>query len=200
MREAADTYGLVVVTEATGQDNVGIVAELADVIQIGSRNAQNYELIAAAAKTMKPILLKRGWSSTVEELLGAAEYILGFDNFNVVLCERGIRTAVGTILDVNAVIKLKQRTHLPIFIDPSHSAQDRNLVRGLTRAGIVVGADGAITEVHNHPESAKSDGKQAISTEVFSTICRDVAALAPFLKRTFALPLIQLVSNFDGRI
>lgn len=186
MRGIADSHGLKVVTEATGMNNVELVARYADIIQIGSRNSQSYELIAASALTGKPMLLKRGWDSTIEEWLNAAEYALALGNPNVILCERGIRTPVGTILDVNAIIEAKHRTHLPVIADPSHAGQKTELVHALTLAAIAAGADGVIVEVHEHPDQALSDGKQAISGNTLAHICRDIAAMAPTLGRTFS--------------
>lgn len=186
MRAIADDHGLKVVTEATGMNNVGLVARYADMIQIGSRNSQSYELIAAAAITGKPMLLKRGWDSTIEEWLNAAEYALALGNPNVILCERGIRTPVGTILDVNAIIEAKHRTHLPIIADPSHAGQKSELVHALTLSAIAAGADGVIIEVHEHPDQALSDGKQAISGETLARVCGDIASMAQISGRTFA--------------
>lgn len=186
MRSAADNHGLKVVTEATGMNNVELVAKYADCIQVGSRNAHSYELIAAVALTGLPMLLKRGWDSTVEEWLNAAEYALALGNPNVILCERGIRTPVGTILDINAIIEAKHRTHLPIIADPSHAGQKTDLVHALTLAAVAAGADGAIIEVHEHPEQALSDGKQAITSEGLASICRGITVLAPALERSFA--------------
>lgn len=190
LRNIADTHQLKVVTEATGINNIGLVAEYTDIIQIGSRNAQSYELIAAAALTNKPILLKRGWDSTIDEWLFAAEYVLALGNPNVILCERGVRTPVGTILDVNAIIEAKQRTHLPIIADPSHAGGRSKLIPALTLAAVAAGADGAIVEVHEHPEEALSDGKQAISGEHLLRVCRDIAAIAPVLGRSFSQPIV----------
>lgn len=187
MRDIADSHGLKVVTEATGMNNLGLVARYTDIIQIGSRNSQSYELIAAAALTGKPILLKRGWDSTIEEWLNAAEYALALGNPNVILCERGIRTPVGTILDVNAIIDAKHRTHLPVIADPSHAGQKTDLVHALTLAAIAAGADGVIVEVHEHPDQALSDGKQAVCGETLAHVCRDIAAMAPILGRSFGL-------------
>lgn len=186
IRKAADQFDLKVVTETTSTDNVELVARYADVLQIGSRNAQNYELVVAAALTGKPILLKRGWASTIEEWLSAAEYILALGNPNVILCERGIRTPVGTVLDVNAIAEVKRRTHLPVIADPSHAAGKNELVQPLALAAIAAGADGIIVEVHNDPNHAKSDGKQAISTQNLSELIQDIAHLAPIVCRSCA--------------
>lgn len=195
MRKVADSHGLKMVSEATGMNNVGLVAKYADIIQIGSRDAQSYELIAACALTGKPILLKRGWGSTIEEWLNAAEYVLALGNQNVILCERGIRTPVGTVLDVNAIIEARIRTHLPIIADPSHAGQKTDLVHALTLAALAAGADGVIIEVHEHPEQALSDGKQAISGKRLTDICCDIGALAPVLGRSFTHPAQTTVLN-----
>lgn len=191
MREAADENGLKVVTEASGMNNIEIVAQYTDIIQIGSRNAQNYELIAAAALTGKPILLKRGWDSTIEEWLNAAEYILASGNPNVILCERGIRTPVGTVLDINGIAKVKQLTHLPVIADPSHAAQESKLVHDLSLAAIAAGADGVILEIHEDPVHALSDGKQAINKKVLMEITQNISSVAQIRKRSLMLPSIN---------
>lgn len=188
MREAADENDLKMITEATGMNNLEIVARFADIIQIGSRNAQSYELITAAGLTGKPILLKRGWDSTREEWLDAAEYILATGNHNIILCERGVRTPVGTILDINSIIKVKQLTHLPLIADPSHAAQETGLVTDLSLAAIAAGADGLIIEIHENPNNALSDGKQAISSKTLNEITQNISRIAQIKGRSLTLP------------
>jgi len=156
-------------------------------IQIGTRNAQNYDLIWAAAVTGKPILLKRGMASTIEEWLLAAEYILSQGNPNVVLCERGIRTFdrfTRNTLDVSAIVVAKRETHLPVLADPSHVAGVRECVPGLAKAAIAAGADGLLIEVHPEPELALCDGAQSLSPEEFQKLMNDLRSLANALGRT----------------
>ncbi len=158
-------------------------------MQIGARNMQNYALLEVAGKLGKPVLLKRGLSSTVEELLQAADYVLKEGNERVILCERGIRTfetATRFTLDLSAVPWLKQHTHLPVIVDPSHAAGDRALVEPLSRAAAAVGADGIIVEVHEDPEHAVCDGPQALYAADFADYVRDVAAHAALLGKTLA--------------
>lgn len=160
--------GLPVVTEVMDPALVPLVAERAHVLQIGARNMQNYALLRAAGRTRRSVLLKRGLGNTIDELLGAAEYILAEGNPNVILCERGIRTfesATRFTLDIAAVPVLRERTHLPVIVDPSHAAGDRRLVPALARASKAVGAHGIIVEVHHAPEEALSDGAQALRLE-----------------------------------
>jgi 3-deoxy-7-phosphoheptulonate synthase len=170
---ARDQSGLPVVTEVVAPEDVALVATHADMLQIGARNMQNFRLLSEAGAQPKPVLLKRGISSTIEELLMAAEYIASAGNTRVVLCERGIRTfetATRNTFDVSAVPVLKQRTHLPVIVDPSHAAGDRSLVPSLAAAGIAAGADGVIVEVHNDPDAALSDGPQSLTLPGFTTM------------------------------
>src|SRR5687767_294555 len=170
LQEAKEQTGLPVVTELMDVRDVGHVAEVADVIQIGARNMQNYTLLAEAGRTDCAVLLKRGLSSTLEELLMAAEYVLKEGNERVMLCERGIRTFETTYrftLDLLAVPALRELTHLPVIVDPSHAAGRRDWVGPMSLAAAAAGADGIIVEVHNEPESAICDGPQALPTEVF---------------------------------
>jgi len=175
--------GLPIVTEAMDIEQVGHVEEYGDVIQIGARNMQNYSLLKRIGKSHLPVVLKRGLSASVDELLNATEYILAQGNEQVILCERGIRT-FGThcrfTLDVAAVAVLKSLTHLPVIVDPSHPAGVRSLVEPLARAGIAAGADGLIVEVHPEPEQALSDGQQALrfgEIDQLATICRSIAGV-----------------------
>jgi 3-deoxy-7-phosphoheptulonate synthase len=181
--------GLPIVTELLDSQYAEAVAEHADVIQIGARNMQNYALLEVAGKLGKPVLLKRGLSSTVEELLMAADYILKEGNEAVILCERGIRTfetATRFTLDLSAVPWLKLHTHLPVIVDPSHAAGDRRLVGPLSRAAAAVGADGLIVEIAEDPETALCDGPQQLSAGGFAAFAADVAAHAGLTGRRLA--------------
>lgn len=176
----ADT-GLPVVTEVVAPEDIGLVAGYADMLQIGARNMQNFRLLSEVGSQERPVLLKRGISSTVEELLLAAEYVVSAGNSRVVLCERGIRTfetATRNTLDISAVPVLKERTHLPVIVDPSHAAGERSLVPHLARAGLAAGADGILVEVHNNPEVALSDGKQSLTLDGFSDLMTGLRAIA----------------------
>ncbi len=189
LAEARAETGLPVVTELLDSAHADVLAEYADVVQIGARNMQNYALLEVAGKLGKPVLLKRGLSSSLDELLQAADYILKEGNEAVVLCERGIRTfetATRFTLDLGAVPWLKLHTHLPVIVDPSHAAGDRRLVAPLSRAAAAVGADGIIVEVHQDPDAALCDGPQALSTSHFPDYARDVAAHAGLLGKVLA--------------
>ena len=178
---AREVTGLPVVTELLDAQHADAIAEHADVVQIGARNMQNYALLEVAGRLGKPVLLKRGLSSSLEELLQAADYILKEGEERVVLCERGIRTfetATRFTLDLGAIPWLKLHTHLPVIVDPSHAAGDRRLVEPLSRAAAAVGADGIIVEVHDHPETALCDGPQSLGTGTFADYVAGVAAHA----------------------
>lgn len=186
LKKAGDELGLVTVTEVMDTRDVALVAKYADVLQIGARNMQNFNLLKEVGLTKKPVLLKRGLSSTIKELLMSAEYILAGGNFNVVLCERGIRTfedSTRNTLDISAVPVVKQLSHLPIIIDPSHAAGKWGLVTPLARAAVAVGADGLIIEVHSHPEDAVSDGVQSLLPLNFSNLMQDLKTLAKAVGR-----------------
>lgn len=177
LREAADRTKLAVVTEVMTPHDVDLVASYADILQIGARNMQNYSLLEAIGKTTKPVLLKRGLMSTVEELLMSAEYILSNGNPNVILCERGIRTfekSTRNTLDISAVPYVKDHSHLPIIVDPSHATGKRNLVGRVAMAGVAAGADGLIIEVHPHPDQALSDGSQSLHIPEFESLMTDM--------------------------
>ncbi len=179
--QAREQTGLPIVTELLDAQHAELIAEHADVIQIGARNMQNYSLLEVAGKLGKPVLLKRGLSSTVEELLMAADYVLKEGNEAVILCERGIRTfetATRFTLDLSAVPWLKLHTHLPVIVDPSHASGDRRLVGPLSRAAAAVGADGLLVEVADDPERALCDGPQQLSAGDFGDFAREVAAHA----------------------
>jgi 3-deoxy-7-phosphoheptulonate synthase len=186
---AREETGLPIVSELLDSADADVVHQYVDVVQIGARNMQNYALLEVAGKLGKPVLLKRGLSSTVEELLQAADYVLKEGNERVMLCERGIRTfetATRFTLDLSAVPWLKLHTHLPVIVDPSHAAGDRRLVEPMSRAAAAAGADGIIVEVHEDPEHALCDGPQALYSRDFATFSKDVAAHAALLGRTLA--------------
>jgi 3-deoxy-7-phosphoheptulonate synthase len=186
LAEARELTGLPVVTEVMAPEQVPLVAKYADVLQIGARNMQNYNLLHAVGKTDKVILLKRGMSATAEELLMAAEYILSDGNRRVILCERGIRTfetATRNTTDINAIPVLQAQTHLPVILDPSHSTGKWEYVLPIARAAIAAGADGLIVEVHQRPEEAASDGAQSLKPEKFAQMVRQVRAVAEAVER-----------------
>jgi 3-deoxy-7-phosphoheptulonate synthase len=186
LKEAADKTGLKIVTEAMDIVQVGLVEKYGDMIQIGARNMQNFELLKACGKASNPILLKRGFSNTVTELLMSAEYIASEGNMNIILCERGIRTFsdhTRFTLDVSTVPALKSSTHLPVIVDPSHPAGKRELVEPLALAAVAAGADGLLIEVHPNPERAASDGAQTVNPGQFEKIVRKAGKIASVLGR-----------------
>jgi len=177
LAKARTETGLPIVTEVLDPRDVTLVAEYADVLQIGSRSTQNYPLLREVAKTHKPILLKRGMSMTVDEWLFSAEYILDQGNGNVILCERGIRTfdhSLRHTLDLAVVPLLKEKTHLPVIVDPSHGTGKASLVPAMSKASMAAGADGLMIEVHPNPSQALSDAEQAITLEVFSSLMSEL--------------------------
>ena len=179
-------FGLGIVTEAIDNESLDLVEEYADVIQIGARNMQNFSLLKRAGRAKKPVLLKRGMSATLDEFLMAAEYVLSEGNYNVMLCERGVRTFADhsrNTLDLTIVPAVKKRSHLPILVDPSHGTGKRHKVLPLSRAAIAVGADGLLVEVHHDPDKALSDGIQSIVPEEFAELTREVAQIAAVLHR-----------------
>ena len=181
LAEARELTGLPVITEVTRHDLVPLVAKYTDLLQVGARNMQNFTLLSAVGDSHRPVLLKRGLSATVEELLMAAEYILSQGNRNVILCERGIRTyetSTRNTTDINAIPVLKSLTHLPVFLDPSHSTGHWQYVTPVARAGIAAGADGLIVEVHLDPEKALSDGAQSLKPERFALLVKQARAIA----------------------
>ncbi len=187
MMEARERSGLPIVTEITNPSQIEMFEQHVDMIQVGARNMQNFELLRQLGRLRKPILLKRGLSATIEELLMAAEYILAGGNDQVVLCERGIRTyetATRNTMDISAVPVLKKKTHLPIFIDPSHAGGQAYLVEPLALAGVAAGADGLIIEVHNDPPRALSDGQQSLTPAEFSTLMDKMKKVATAVGRT----------------
>lgn len=177
LAEAGARHGLPVVTEVGSQEEIDLANDTADMLQIGSRNMSNFNLLRLVGRTKKPVLLKRGMSATIEEFLLAAEHIMAAGNENIVLCERGIRTFETTTratLDISAVPVLRERTHLPIIVDPSHAAGIRSLVLPLSRAAKAVGAHGIIVEYHPDPDQALSDGPQSLSFPQFEALAREL--------------------------
>ncbi len=194
LAEAREETGLPIVTEVMDQNLVPLVCEYADVLQIGARNMQNYALLHAVGESQHPVLLKRGMSSTMQELLMAAEYILSHGNMRVMLCERGIRTfetETRNTFDINAIPALKNLSHLPVIADPSHGTGKWEYVEAVTMAAIAAGADGLIIEVHPEPEQAVSDGRQSLKPESFAKLVEKVRRLAPVVDRR--VPEIQPV-------
>lgn len=187
LARAREKTGLPVVSEVMDTRQVEIVAHYADMLQIGSRNMQNFPLLKEAGKSSMPILLKRGMMATIDEYLNAAEYILSQGNPNIILCERGIRTfetATRYTLDLNAIPILKQRTHLPVIVDPSHGTGMRSLVPTMSKASIAAGADGLLIEVHYHPEEALCDGSQSLFPEEFDRLVSDLEKIAEAVGRS----------------
>ncbi|HYL62224.1 MAG TPA: 3-deoxy-7-phosphoheptulonate synthase [Candidatus Methylomirabilis sp.] len=179
-------YGLGIVTEAIDNESLDLVEEYADVIQIGARNMQNFSLLKRAGRAKKPVLLKRGMAATLDEFLMAAEYILSEGNYNVMLCERGVRSFSDfsrNTLDLTVVPAVKKRSHLPILVDPSHGTGKRHKVLPLSRAAIAVGADGLLVEVHHEPDKALSDGMQSILPKEFAELMQEVRQIATVLQR-----------------
>jgi len=205
LRDAGKRTSLPTVTEVLSEADVAKVAEYADVLQIGARNAQNFALLEAAGRSGKPILLKRGAAMTVEELLLAAEYVLLTGNPNVILCERGIRTferATRNTLDLASVAALKRATHLPVLVDPSHACGRRELIAPLARAAVAAGADGLLVEVHPRPDESWSDAEQAIAPAAFAELMRAISVEAPLHGRYLAPPSAgeQTIEACRGRI
>ncbi len=174
-------------TEAIDAESIGMVEEYADIIQLGARNMQNFALLRSAGRARKPVLLKRGMSATLDEFFLAAEYIMSEGNYDVILCERGIRTFADhtrNTLDLSIVPAVKRISHLPIIVDPSHGTGKRHKVAPMSRASVAVGADGLIIEVHDQPEKALSDGPQALLPESFVELMEELRQLAPVVKRS----------------
>ena len=186
MAEIRERYGLRIVTEAIDNESLELVAEWADVIQIGARNMQNFSLLKKAGKLRKPVLLKRGLSATLEEFLMSAEYIMSEGNYQVILCERGVRTFADhtrNTLDLSIVPAVQRVSHLPILVDPSHGTGKRDSVLPMGRAAVATGCDGILVEVHNHPEKALSDGPQSIYPDQFSAMMSELEQIAPVVAR-----------------
>lgn len=186
LKKVGDELEMVTISEVMDPREVELVARYVDVLQIGARNMQNFNLLKEVGLTKKPVLLKRGMSSTIKELLMSAEYILAGGNFNVILCERGIRTfedATRNTLDISAIAVAKQLSHLPIIVDPSHAAGKWGLVAPLSKAAVASGSDGLIIEVHNHPEEALSDGAQSLKPVKFQRLIKDLKLIAHAIER-----------------
>jgi len=186
MAEIRDRFGLRIVTEAIDNETLELVAEWADVIQIGARNMQNFSLLKKAGKLRKPVLLKRGLSATLEEFLMSAEYIMSEGNYQVILCERGVRTFADhtrNTLDLSIVPAVQRLSHLPILVDPSHGTGRRDSVVPMARAAVATGCDGILVEVHNHPEKALSDGPQSIYPDQFVRMMDELEQIAPVVAR-----------------
>lgn len=191
MKEARELTGLNIICEVTSELAIETSVKYVDMLQIGARNMQNFHLLKEAGKSGLPVLLKRGLSATIEEWLNAAEYIISEGNSNVVLCERGIRTfetSTRNTLDISAVPVIKEKSHLPIIVDPSHATGVRAYVEPLSKAAIAAGADGLMVEVHINPAKALSDGPQSLTPEQFKKLCRDLVPYAELTGREFQCP------------
>src|SRR5947209_8988902 len=187
MAEVRDRFGMLVITEAIDHESMDKVEQYADVIQLGARNMQNFSLLKRAGRAKKPVMLKRGLSATLEEFLMAAEYIMSEGNYDIILCERGIRTFTDhtrNTLDLSIVPAVQRLSHLPIVVDPSHGTGKRNKVTPMARAATAVGADGLIIEVHHCPDQALSDGPQSLFPEQFDNLMSEVKQIAQVLGRT----------------
>jgi 3-deoxy-7-phosphoheptulonate synthase len=190
LAEVKEKLGMKIVTEVKDAQTLPMILKTADILQIGARNMQNFSLLEEVGKVNKPILLKRGLASTIEDLLMSAEYILSKGNYNVILCERGIRTfenLTRNTLDLNAVPVIKKHSHLPIFVDPSHGIGIWDKVKSMALAGVASGADGLMIEVHNHPEAALSDGYQSLTPKNFKSLLEKVKQLAPIVDKKLDL-------------
>ncbi|HXZ33326.1 MAG TPA: 3-deoxy-7-phosphoheptulonate synthase [Terriglobales bacterium] len=195
MAEIREQFGMRIVTEAIDNESLELVEEYADVIQIGARNMQNFSLLKRAGRARKPVLIKRGMSATLEELLMAAEYVMSEGNYNVVLCERGVRTFADhtrNTLDLSIIPAVQRLSHLPIVVDPSHGTGKRNKVTPLSRAAVAVGADGLIVEVHNDPDKAQSDGMQSLYPDQFDELMAQVRQIAAVVGRTVAVQSAEI--------
>jgi 3-deoxy-7-phosphoheptulonate synthase len=187
MRAAADRRGLLVVSEVMDQTQIALLTQYSDILQIGARNMQNFNLLREIGKTRKPVLLKRGIAATIEELLLAAEYIMSGGNYDVILCERGIRTFetyTRNTMDIAAIPVVKKLSHLPIVGDPSHGTGRRDMVTAMARAAVAAGADGLIVEVHPDPDKAASDGAQTLTPGQFAEMMQQVRAISAAVGRT----------------
>jgi 3-deoxy-7-phosphoheptulonate synthase len=187
MRRAADKHGMLIASEVMDHTQIAMMLEYVDVLQVGARNMQNYNLLKELGKVAKPVLLKRGIAATIEELLLSAEYIMSGGNYNVILCERGIRTFESytrNTMDISAIPVVHKLSHLPIVVDPSHGTGLRDKVSPMARAGLAAGADGLLIEVHHDPEHALSDGAQSLYPEQFDQLMKELRMIAPAVGRT----------------
>jgi 3-deoxy-7-phosphoheptulonate synthase len=182
LKKVREETGLLIVTEAVDQDSLKLVADYADIVQIGARNMQNFSLLRCAGRVPKPVLLKRGMYATIDEWLMAAEYLMAEGNSRVILCERGVRSIgdhVRNLLDIASIPVVRRESHLPIIVDPSHAAGRRDLVPPLTRAAVAAGCDGLLIEVHHEPENALSDGAQSLYPDQFDALMKEIQGLRP---------------------
>jgi len=198
MAEIRDRFGLVIVTEAVDNESLDLVEKYGDMIQIGARNMQNFSLLKRAGRAKKPVLLKRGIAATLEELLMAAEYIMSEGNYQVALCERGVRTFADhtrNTLDLSVVPAVQRLSHLPILVDPSHGTGKRNKVTPLSRAAVAVGADGLMIEVHCDPDRALSDGQQSLFPDQFDRLMQEVRQIAEVVGRSMSTTAVHSTAN-----
>ena len=187
MRAAADRHNLLVISEVMDQTQIPLLLQYSDILQVGARNMQNFNLLRELGKVRKPVLLKRGIAATIEELLLSAEYIMSGGNYEVILCERGIRTfetATRNTMDISAIPVLKRLTHLPVVADPSHGTGKRDYVLSMARAAVAAGADGLLVEVHHDPDRAVSDGAQTLRPDQFTEMMQQVRRIAAAIERT----------------
>lgn len=187
LREAADRHGLLAVSEVDDAAHLGLVAQLADILEVAARNMQNYSLLAALGKQAKPVLLKRGLAATIEELLLSAERILAGGNYNVILCESGIRTFetyTAATMDISAIPIVKKLSHLPIFADPSAATGRRDKVSAMARAAVAAGADGLLIDIHQDPDRAQADGAQSLRPDQFAELMQQLRMIAPAVERS----------------
>ena len=203
MADIRERFGMRIVTEALDSETLDLAAEWADVVQIGARNMQNFSLLKKAGRLRKPVLIKRGMSATLEEFLMAAEYVMSEGNYEVILCERGVRTFADharNTLDLSIVPALQHVSHLPLLVDPSHGTGRRDSVLPMARAAVAAGADGVMVEVHNHPESALSDGPQSLYPEQFAAMMREIEQIAPVVGRCLsrAVPAVARIGERAG--
>ncbi|MDY3919065.1 MAG: 3-deoxy-7-phosphoheptulonate synthase [Candidatus Limivivens sp.] len=188
MKKAKEETGLATICEVISEESINAAVKYVDMVQIGARNMQNFQLLREVGRSGLPVLLKRGMAATIDEWLNAAEYIMAEGNHNIVLCERGIRTyetATRNTLDISAVPVLKAKTHLPVIVDPSHATGVRAYVKPLAKCAIAAGADGLMVEVHNNPSCALSDGPQSLTCDQFDELCQELEAYAQLERRTF---------------
>jgi 3-deoxy-7-phosphoheptulonate synthase len=181
LRDAGDAAGMPIITEVLDADDLPLIAEYSDILQVGARNCQNFSLLKKIGRTSRPVLLKRGMMTTIEELLLSAEYILSEGNMNVILCERGIRTfetETRNTLDISAIPVLKAKTHLPVIVDPSHASGSWKLIEPLSLAAVAAGADGLMIEVHVSPETALCDGNQSLRPDRFAGLVQTIGPIA----------------------
>jgi len=198
LAEVRSAFGLLIVTETIDPENCDLVERYADVLQVGARNMQNFSLLKRVGRSKKPVLLKRGLSATLEEFLMAAEYILAEGNYNVILCERGVRTFADhtrNTLDLSVIPAVKSLSHLPIIVDPSHGTGRRDKVLPMARAAVAVGADGLIVEVHPDADHARSDGYQSLYPDQFDELMREITAIAAVVGRTTALSPTEVAAR-----